>query len=126
MLLREGQRETMRLRATIAAVVCALSVVSAADADAQGQTGAIRGEVTDSSGGKLPGVTVIATTTDGRVPLRRQSRTRTGGYVFHALPPGPVMLRFKREGFAGVLVGVTVEPGREARLVQHLELAHPG
>jgi hypothetical protein len=33
------------------------------------------------------------------------------------------MLRFQLEGFAGVLVGVTVEPGGEARVVQGLELA---
>ena len=122
MLIREGQREAMRLRATIVAVVCALFVASAADADAQGQTGMIRGEVTDSSGGKLPGVTVIATTPDGKVPATTITDAK-GGYVFRALPPGPVMLRFKREGFAGVLVGVTVESGGEARLVQPLELA---
>ena len=33
------------------------------------------------------------------------------------------MLRFRLQGFAGVLVGVTVEPGAEARLAQRLEVA---
>ena len=33
------------------------------------------------------------------------------------------MLRFQLEGFSGVLVGVTVEPGAESRVVQRLEVA---
>jgi hypothetical protein len=113
----------MSLRTTIVAAACALLVAAATDADAQGTTGVIRGEVMDTSGGRLPDVTVIATTADGRVPATTTTTDATGGYVFRAMPPGPVMLRFRRDGFAGVLVGVTVEAGGESRLVQRLELA---
>jgi len=48
---------------------------------------------------------------------------RTGRCVFPAVPAGPVMLRLRLEGFAGVLVGVTVQSGTESRVVQRLELA---
>ena len=92
----------MPLRATILAAVCALFVATPTNADAQGATGVIRGEVIDASGGRLPDVTVIATTADGRVPATTTTTDATGGYVFRAMPPGPAMLRFRRDGFAGV------------------------
>lgn len=111
----------MRLSATtlaIAAIALALSSTAAA----QAAKGVVRGDVTDSSGGVLPGVTVIATGADGQV-LAKAVTDGKGGYVFRDMPTGPVMLRFQLVGFAGVLVGVTVEPGAESRTVQRLEIA---
>src|SRR3979409_1637473 len=105
----------MRLPATmLAAATSALIAVCATVLAAQAGTGVIRVEVTDSSGGRLPGVTVIATAADGRV-LASAVTDATGSYVFRAVPAGPVMLRFRLEGFAGVLVGVTVQPGADSR-----------
>ena len=121
MLIRRPWKHWMRLPATTLAIaVIALFALCAA---AQAAKGVVRGEVTDSSGGMLPRVTVVAIGADGQV-LATSVTDGKGGYVFRDLPPGPVMLRFQREGFAGVLVGVTVEPGAESRAaVQRLELA---
>ena len=121
MLIRNTLKDVMRLRATILAA-SALIAVCATIAAAQTGTGVIRVEVTDSTGGRLPGVAVVATTPNGQIPATAVT-DRTGSYVFHAVPAGPVMLRFRLEGFAGVLVGVTVQSGAESRVVQRLELA---
>jgi hypothetical protein len=101
------------------ALVALCSTIAGAQADSKG---VVRGEVTDSSGGLLPGVTVVVTAPDGRVLATTVSDGK-GGFVFRGMPVGPVMLRFTLEGFAGVLVGVTVEAGAESRVVQALEIA---
>jgi len=111
----------MRQRAAILAAASALVAACATIAAAQPGTGTIRVEVTDNSGGRLAGVEVVATAADGRPATAFTDRT--GGYVFHAVPAGPVMLRFRLDGFAGVLVGVTVESGVEAQVAQRLDLA---
>jgi hypothetical protein len=98
------------------------STIAVAQAAKHGAKGVVRGEVTDSSGGVLPGVTVVATGVEGAL-LATTVTDGKGGYVFRDLSAGPVMLRFRLEGFSGVLVGVTVEPGAESRVVQRLEVA---
>jgi hypothetical protein len=117
-------KDAMRSTATmlVAAATSSLIALCATVAAAQASKGVVRVEVTDSSGGRLPGVAVVATAADGQV-LATAVTDATGGYVFRAVPAGPVMLRFRLEGFAGVLVGVTVESGAESRVVQRLELA---
>ena len=113
----------MRLRPLLLAIAAsAVVAVCATMAAAQAGTGVIRVEVTDSSGGRLPGVVLVATTKDGHLPVTATT-DKTGTYVFRAVPAGPVMLRFRLDGFAGVQVGVTVEPGVESRVIQRLELA---
>jgi hypothetical protein len=107
---------------TIGAALCAIFVVAATTADAQRATGVIRGEVTDASGARLPDVTVTATTADGKVPATAKTDA-TGRYVLREVPAGAVMVRFRREGFEGALVGVTVEPHAELRVAPKLELA---
>jgi len=82
----------------------------------------IRGQVTDSSGGVLPGVTVVATA-DGRPPVYVVTDS-SGGYELNAPMPGLVTLTFQLEGFAGQVVPVTVHPGAASRVVVRLELAH--
>ena len=91
----------------------------AADQPAQG---VVRGEVIDSSGGVLPGVTVVATATGGRL-LATAVTDGSGRYVFRALPAGPITLTFQLEGFASVAVALAVRPGAESRVVERLELA---
>ena len=105
---------------TLVAGVCI--AVCTAIAAAQGGTGAIRVDVTDSSGARLPGVAVVVTTADGKIPATAVT-DGAGSYVFRAVPVGPVMLRLRRDGFSGVLVGVTVQAGAEAHVAQRLELA---
>ena len=46
-------------------------LVAALAAPAQESTGRLHGVVADESGGVLPGVTVVATTGDGRVQIGR-------------------------------------------------------
>jgi len=116
--MNRGHRWVALVIASAIVVFALRSTIAAA----QTVKGAIRGEVTDSSGGVLKGVTVVVTAPDGQVLARAVSDAK-GGYVFRDMPVGPVMLRFQLEGFSGVLVGVTVEPDAEARVVQSLEIA---
>ncbi len=88
----------------------------------QSPAGAVRGEVTDRSGGVLPGVTVVAKAGGGAV-LATAVTDGAGSYVLGALPAGRVTLSFQLEGFAGVDVAVVVRPGVESRLVARLDLA---
>ena len=108
--------------ATLAIAATALVALCSSVVAAQPAKGMIRGEVTDSSGAVLPGVHVVAIGADGQV-LATLVTDRKGTYVFPDLSPGPVMLRFRLEGFAGVLVGVTVQPGAESKVTQSLEVA---
>jgi hypothetical protein len=121
MLIREARIPLMRVPAATLAIV-ALFVMCSTVAAGQPAQGVARGEVTDSSGGVLPGVTIVATATDGRI-LKTAVTDRSGGYVFRALSAGSVILTFQLEGFANVAVAVTVHPGAESRVVQRLEVA---
>lgn len=113
----------MRLPATTLAVAAiALLVLCTTAAAAKAGKSVVRGEVTDSSGGVLPGVTVVVTGTDGRV-LATAVTDGAGRYAFRTLPSGSIMLRFRLDGFAEVVVELTVQPGAESRVVQRLELA---
>jgi hypothetical protein len=103
-------------------LVCATFLVSAVPARAQRASGVILGEVTDASGGRLPGVSVTVTTADGQIPATATTDA-TGHYVLRRVPAGAVMVRFRREGFEGALVGVNVLPDVELRVVQKLDLA---
>jgi carboxypeptidase family protein len=96
-------------------------LLCAAIAAAQARPGVVRVEVTDTSGARLPGVDVVVTARDGQVLTGVTDRT--GSHVFQGVAAGPVMLRFRLDGFAGVLTGVTVEPGADVRVVQRLEVA---
>ena len=107
---------------TLAAVAVAFFVTCSTGASAQITSGSVRGEVTDGSGGVLPGVTVVATAADDRV-LATTVTDGAGGYVFNALPAGPVNLKFQLQGFADVIVGLVVQSGSESRVVERLRLA---
>ena len=112
----------MRLLATTLATAALTLFLCPTVSAAQAAKGVVRGQVTDASGGLLPGVTVVAIAPSGQV-LATTVSDRAGAFVVRDLPAGPVMLRFQLEGFAGVLVGVTIEPGVDARVTQSLELA---
>jgi hypothetical protein len=84
--------------------------------------GRVRGAVLDSSGGVLPGVTVVATSDAGHV-LATAVTDDAGAYVLAALPAGPVRLTFQLDGFASAVVGVPVQAGGESLVEERLELA---
>ena len=123
MLIGEARKPSMRLSSTtLATAAAAILVIYSTVIAAQTGQGVVRGEVTDSSGGVLPGVTVVATAADGRL-LETTVTDRVGGYVFRALPAGPAILRFQLEGFTSVVVRLGVQPGAETRVVERLEVA---
>ena len=99
-----------------------LLVIGPVIAAQQPAPGVVGGEVTDSSGGALPGVTVVATSADGRL-LATAVTDGSGGYVLRGLPAGSTTLTFQLEGFARVAVALAVRPGAESRVVERLELA---
>jgi hypothetical protein len=103
--------------AIVALCFCAWSAVSHAAAD-----GVVRGEVTDASGGLLPGVTVTVIATDGRV-LGTALTDGVGRYVFNAVPAGPITVTFQLDGFDSVSVNATVVAGVETRIGEKMRLA---
>ena len=77
-------------------------------------TGALTGTVTDSTGGRIPGVTITATNT-----ANGQTRVTTAGedgsYRFSLLQPGAYSVKFEARGFAvievpSVQIAVTETP----------------
>ena len=60
--------------------------------------GTITGEVKDSSGAIIPGVTVTATNTATNATREGQSNP-VGAYSFPALPPGRYTVRAELQGF---------------------------
>lgn len=102
--------------------IVALSVMASVAAAGQAAQGLIRGQVTDTSGGVLPGVTVVASAADGRAPVTVVT-DGSGGFELHTLPAGSVTLTFQLEGFATQAVPVAVRPGSASRVVVRLELA---
>jgi Carboxypeptidase regulatory-like domain len=85
-------------------------------------TGAIRGAVTDSSGGVLPGVTVVAMGADGTV-LATATTDGSGVYVMRDMPAGTITLVFQLEGFADETAPIVVQRGEESHASQRLRVA---
>ena len=111
----------MRLPAATLTLIVLLVTWSAVGVGQPGE-GVVRGRVTDSSGGVLPGVTVVAAATNGRL-LATEVTDSSGNYVFRALPAEPVTLTFALEGFSNAAASVVLKPGVESRVVARLELA---
>src|SRR6185295_7900422 len=92
--------------------------IAAGPAFAQLDTGSIVGTVTDSSGGVLPGVTVIATQTETGVTTTAVT-TDTGHYVFPALKIGRYSVAAELSGFRRAVrdgIDLHVQERREANL----------
>jgi hypothetical protein len=121
MLIREA-RIIFVMRALTTTLALAVFLVSPTLAAGQAGRGAVRGEVIDSSGGVLPGVTVAAAASDGR-PLATTTTDAGGGFVLQALPAGPLSLTFQLEGFAPVSVVTVVHQDAESRVTARLGLA---
>jgi len=86
----------MRLRIGVALLL--LSVAVASTVAAQGTTSRLVGQVTDATGGVLPGVTVTLTNDATGVTFTSVT-TGAGTYVFEALPSGSYSVKFELQGF---------------------------
>ena len=83
----------------------------------------LRGVVADESGGVLPGVTVVATSLDGRV-LASGVTDAVGRYTFGALPRASVRLTFQLEGFSPATVELALATDVQTAVpTQRLKLA---
>src|SRR6185295_6242905 len=89
---------------------------------AAAEQGAVRGAVTDGSDLALPGVTVVATSPEGRV-LATATSDRTGTYEIGGLPAGEVRLVFQLDGFVTATASVAVEGGLTSIVPKRLEVA---
>jgi hypothetical protein len=84
----------------------------------------VQGQVTDSSGGAIPALTVVAV--DAAGTLHQAQTNEEGRYAFRQLAPGVYTIRIQLKGFADFeKTGVVLTPGRtqtvNAQLVVTLE-----
>jgi hypothetical protein len=82
----------------------------------------VRGVVSDESSGVLPGVTIAATSSDGRV-LATAVTDAEGRYVIGPLAAGRVILTFQLAGFSTAAVWVRIGADTDAAVDQRLLMA---
>jgi hypothetical protein len=109
-----------RAAAAIAAILLLLSCACPARLFAQIDTGSLAGTVTDSSGGVLPGVQVVATETQSG-SVYRTTTSSSGAYVFTSLRPGTYDVTAEASGFklaraTGIPVFVTTRASHDFAL----------
>ncbi|MGH9657340.1 MAG: carboxypeptidase-like regulatory domain-containing protein, partial [Bryobacteraceae bacterium] len=98
----------------------ALLMLSASPAFAQGggasSTGSISGEVKDTQGGVLPGVTVTATS-PAQIGQLTAVTNEAGIYRFPSVPPGEYRLSYDLAGFqSNVREGIRITLGFNAQV----------
>src|SRR5687767_12222695 len=99
--MHTGRRERGQAASLLLCFLLSLGVLlgPATSSQAQeGTTGTVTGELTDASGGVLPGVTVVFTNTTNQ----RMTTVQTDGSGLYRveLPPGRYSVRFELSGFA--------------------------
>jgi hypothetical protein len=117
----------MRRWSNILGALAAVLWISTAPAFAQGggasSTGSISGEVKDSQGGVLPGVTVTATS-PAQIGTLTAVTNESGIYRFPAVPPGEYKLQFELSGFQNVTRdGIRITLGFNAQVNVQLGVA---
>jgi len=106
---------------TLATGLLVLLAVCSTIAEADGR---LHGVVADESGGVLPGVTVVATSADGRI-VASVVTDEVGRYAIGALSVAAVRLTFQLVGFSTAVVDVAVRPDGDSPVAtQRLQLAH--
>lgn len=105
-----------------ALLICGLTALIALPAHAQVLYGSLLGNVTDTSGAAVPGVSVAVTNTQTG-QTRRVETNDLGGYNIVALPSGTYIAEFMKPGF-GVAKkeGVAITINNVTRLDQTLQL----
>src|SRR3954447_22732104 len=84
------------------ALVLGAALIVPATAHAQAVTGTLLGNVTDSSGGAVPGATVVATET--RTNISRSTTTNEAGYyIFSSLQNGTYAVDAELQGFKKIV-----------------------
>jgi hypothetical protein len=117
----------MKRWSNIVWALAAVLWIGTAPAFAQGggasSTGSISGEVKDSQGGVLPGVTVNATS-PAQIGTLTTVTNEAGIYRFPAVPPGEYRLTFELAGFQGVTrEGIRITLGFNAQVNVQLGVA---
>ena len=111
----------LSLRRFTTALVVLLGLWSAASGSYAAERN-VRGVVSDESNGMLPGVTVVATSADGRV-LATAVTDGAGRYVIGPLAAGRVTLTFQLEGFSPSAVRFAIGADVDAVVNQRLLVA---
>src|SRR6201993_2512856 len=102
-------------------IVCVLGLVFAGAVWAQAPAGALRGQVTDPSGGAVVGATVLLTTPSGA--SMDTTTNKDGVYEFKDLPPGKYDVKAIAQGFGMFMKsGVEITAGQTARVNISLEI----
>ena len=97
----------LRRSAVIGALAAVIAIAAGSAAQAQAVRGTLVGNVTDSSGAAMPGVTVTITdvnTNVGRTAVTNES----GNYTFSSLLSGTYRVEAELQGLADRAVGVGV------------------
>jgi Carboxypeptidase regulatory-like domain len=82
----------------------------------------VTGTVTDESGGVLPGVTIIASSRDGRV-LATAVSTAAGAFTFDGMPAIPVQFSFQLDGFSPASTDAMLSSSSIVHVTQRLTVA---
>jgi hypothetical protein len=117
----------MKRWSNIVWALAAVLWIGTAPAFAQGggasSTGSISGEVQDTQGGVLPGVTVTATS-PAQIGTLTAVTNEAGIYRFPSVPPGEYRLQFELSGFQGVTrEGIRITLGFNAQVNVQLGVA---
>jgi hypothetical protein len=112
----------MRRSAVIVFAIFAFLGLSSGATAADALAGTIRGVVTDTSDGVLPGVTVVASSLEGHV-LATTVTDGVGMYELATLPAGDVRLTFQLDGFATAVESVAVRAGIVSTVQKRLQVA---
>lgn len=100
--------------------LCALLMTTAAIA---GQaTGSLEGTAVDSSGGRLPGVTVEVAPLAAGTPVVSTTTDANGFYQFSSLRPGEYVVRFVLAGFSPTQTLVQISAGAKATSAATLQV----
>src|SRR3954463_4716917 len=109
-----------RLVTALAFAACLWAIPSSASA--QAVTGTLLGNITDSSGGSVPGVTVTATEVQTSV-ARSTVSNEAGHYTFASLPNGKYTVSAELQGFKKVIrQNIDVEVNTTIRVDMTLEV----
>jgi hypothetical protein len=113
----------LRVLWAFAAVVWLTASPAFAQGGGASSTGSISGEVKDSQGGVLPGVTVTATS-PAQIGTLTAVTNEAGIYRFPSVPPGEYKLQFELAGFQGITrEGIRVTLGFNAQVNVQLGVA---
>jgi hypothetical protein len=108
--------------AVLACMVAAVQMTALGQSSGQGANGSIHGRVVDPSGAVIPGATVVATTTAGKVAGNATSDP-VGNYAIQGLAPGTYSVTATAAGFAAFAVpGIVVTAGRAQTVNAKLQI----